>query len=105
MVATCSAEHEESSGVKQEASDEESDEEDGEDAEEELEELFEEDAAAVDFFAFEEEFHGGEANAAVAQSAEDMDEYGQGDERSARQEVGRIEEKLREEAHGEESAG
>jgi hypothetical protein len=34
-----------------------------------------------------------------------MDEYGQGDERSARQEVGRIEEKLREEAHGEESAG
>ena len=66
--------------------------------------MFDEDAAAVEFFAFEEEFHSGEANAAVAEAAEDMDEDGQEDQRGAREEEGGVEEKLGEEAHGEEFA-
>lgn len=105
MVTTGSAEHQQSTGIEQESGDEEGDEQDREDAEEELQKLFEQNTAAVELFAFKQEFHGGESHAAITKPAENVDEDWQEHQRTARQEEGRVEEILREKAHGEGSAG
>lgn len=104
-MPTGSAKHQHSPWVKQESGDQQCDQQNGKDAKEELQELFEQDAVTVEFFAFKEEFHGSETHATITEPTEDVNQDWQEHQRSARQEEGRVEEVLREKAHGEASAG
>ena len=100
MMHAGSPQHQQATGIKHQPGNQQSDQQHGQNSQQQQQQLLEHNPTAIEFFAFQQEFHRGKSHLLVSQPAENMNQNRHQHQRSPRQHVGWVEEELGEGRHG-----